>query len=246
MAEINDKIEQFIGVGREHVLQIMSLHCEKDSLHSLSEYKKLLIAALIDRFSKSIYPRIGHRQRYVRFLRQFADWKDCDRLSLTHLSALMRKLPDPEFQEIREEAMKRIATWTKSPVPITNDPFVSEVIKKWPQKKDYKEPSSDVSIDSLCHASLFYTYRCSLAHELMAPGFSWDAIDEDYPYYIHGSDNFDKEWKERWLLVYPLHFFKSIADSCLRSLEKYLKHNQLDPYETQTFGEYWLESLKGD
>jgi hypothetical protein len=243
MPTITEKIDDFLGKGRRVISQIMDIQSNVSPSSDLSEYKKLLLAAHLDGYSHLIYPRKGSRDRYVRFIVKFGKWPDAERLSLIHLSELLRRTPEPEFEDLRKEVKRRIALWTTSPFLLCNDPNISEIARYWPQDKDLKEPLLGVCIDKLRHASLFYTYRCSLAHSLRAPGFQWDSIDQDEPYYVSGIDNFDQEWKERWLLVYPLRFFHRMALNCMDSLETYLKSNEIDPYIMSSFGEFWLESL---
>jgi len=255
MPSNSEKIDDFLSKGRTVIDHIMSIESNTAPPSTLREYKKLLIAAHIDGYSRLIYPRRAPRDRYVRFVERFAKWTDADRLSLIHLYELLRKSPDPEFENLRKDVMRRMALMnncggesdptklTKSPTSITNDPKISEIIRKWPQDKDLKEPLEGIIIDSLKHASLFYTYRCSLSHELIPPGFQWDVIEKDHPYYIHSGEMVGNEWKHGWVLIYPLGFFHLVASNCLSSLDTYLKSNDLDPYTMRSCGDFWLESL---
>ena len=245
MPTVIEKIERFIGYGRNQIEQILCLDGLDKSPLPLYEYKKLLLAALIDRYSRYAYPREQPRARYMAFLKAFGNWQSFDRVCLTHLAELLRKCPEPEFQNLRAYVQQQLASWRDGDVIlISRDPRASEVGNHWPQGKCFKEPISGVTPDRLTHGSLFYAYRCSLAHELSAPGFTWDMLDRDEPFYISGVENVSgTEWNQRWELVYPLGFFTSISRECLSSFESYLKDNLIDPYELTRKGEFWIDTM---
>lgn len=243
MPDIVEIIDDFVGKRRTVIDKIMSVQSGSATADDIAEYQKLLLAAHIDGFSSLVYPRKSARERYVRFILHFGNWADAERISLVHLAELMRRAPEPEFQKLRDEVKSRMTAFTTSPMYLSRDPHVSEIVRLWPQDKEFKEPLLGVTIDTLRHASLFYSYRCSLAHELQAPGFQWDALHLDKPYYIKSLDKLKYDWKQRYLLVYPLPFFHQMATQCLDSLAVYLKSNEINPYAFRTSGEFWLESL---
>ena len=247
MPPINDIIENFINFGRSEIAQIMTLN-GTERPQPIHEYQKLLFSALIDSYAGYAYPRKNPRERFLAFIRQHGAWPDHDRVSLTHLSELLRRSPEPEFQKLRTDVRARIAKWHKgSIIHLASDPTVSEIASLWPQDKDFKEPLLGITMDRLTHASLLYAYRCSLVHELKSPGFSWHIMENhNEPLYVSGNANITSEWIERWSLVYPLPFFGKLATQCLTNFERYLKANKLDPYGLRTRGEFWLESLNAN
>jgi hypothetical protein len=245
MADLNDKISHFISYGRDAVGQIMQLDGPNNAPLPIYEYRKLALAALIDGYSRYLYPRKGSRERYVAFVRQCGNWPNADRVSQTHLLALLRRSPEPEFDSLRAHVRENVAGWKSGDfIPLDRDPTLAGVCQRWPKAKDYREPLAGVKTERLTHASLLYAYRCSLAHEMKAPGFSWDVSDRDEPFYISGSDNLENgEWKERWMLVYPLALFRMLVLNCLSGLEAHLMASEIDPYELRKTGEFWIESL---
>lgn len=187
MHTVIEKVKRFIEYGRDQIEQILSLNGPDKSPLPLYEYKKLLLAALIDRYSRYAYPRQQPRARYLAFLKAFGNWESFDRVCLTHLAELLHKSPAPEFQGLRAYVQQQLTSWPDGKIiPISQDPRAGEVGNHWPQGKCYKEPISGVTLEKLTHGSLFYAYRCSLAHELSAPGFTWDMFDSDEPFYISG------------------------------------------------------------
>lgn len=245
MADLNDRISHFIDYGRDAVGQIMQLNGPNNTPLPIYEYRKLALAALIDGYSRYLYPRKSSRERFVEFVRKCGNWPNADRVSQTHLLALFRRSPEPEFDDLRAHIREKVASWKSGEfIPLDRDPTLDEVCQHWPKEKDYREPLAGVTTERLTHASLLYAYRCSLAHEMRAPGYSWDATECEQPVYISGSDNLDnREWRERWMLVYPLAFFRTLTLNCLACLDAHLKASEIDPYELRKTGEFWIESL---
>ncbi len=65
------------------------------------------------------------------------------------------------------------------------------------------------------------------------------------PYY-HGMTHLDhagREVNESWERVYPLGFFKVLAETCLQNLKAYLEQNALNPYSFYEFGTLWKRDL---
>ena len=239
MAELKSDIELFMSFFRKQFNIINSAEFQENS----SLYKKILIVGLIDTLSKSIYPRKGNRDRFVSFVRNFCDWKSCERISLPHLVRLLVKVPDTEFSQLREFAFTHADKWHEGgEISIDKDPDYREVQKYWPKDKEYTKPIEDVQLESLKHVHLFYTYRNSLIHELRKPGYGMEHESDKEPYYHSMTHIAEKETNSREL-VYPLGFFKSICEESLTNIEKYYIDNRINPYDSFTFGSYWLEEL---
>jgi len=230
--------EKFINFFRRQLEVIDSAQfAEKGSL-----YKKVLLVGVIDALSKTIYPRKGsNRDRFVSFIRYFAKWKNCERISLPHLVRLLEKVPDTDFSELRKFALPRLAEWADGEVIyLDKDPDYSEVQRLWPRDKEYTKPLEHLQLDSLRHVHLLYSYRNSLIHEMRKPGYGMEFPDDEEPFYgsmLHGKDG------NTWELVYPLKFFLSVCNRVLTGLESYYSENRINPYDYFAFGTYWIEDL---
>ena len=55
--------------------------------------------------------------------------------------------------------------------------------KLWPKGKEYTTPVLNVQLSSLQHATLLYTYRNVLIHEMRKPGYGMDLGDIKVPFY---------------------------------------------------------------
>ena len=242
--DINAMIENFVNYGRSEISQIVQLQGPQNSPKPLYEYKKVLLAAVIDSHARCVFPRGSNRERFVEFMRKFSGWAEIDHVSLTQLEGIIQHLPGSDFGSLRKYVEESIATWRSgSLIPLSQDPPLQEILPRWPKREEHGDPLGRLPLEHLTHGHLFYTYRNSLVHELRAPGYSWDMIDREEPSYMGGVNNLDGGVKDRWLLVYPLAFFVKVCLQSLTNLERYLKAGGIDPYQSYTFGEYWIERL---
>ena len=178
----------------------------------------------------------------MSFIRNFAGWDECDRISLPHLIRLLEKVPDPEFSEVRNFAYSQYDQWSHDQfLQLDRDPLFDDIKQRWP--KSFPKPLEDVQPEHLQHCNLFYRYRNSLIHELREPGYGMDFRDRDYPfYYTLGSKDLGSD-EQNWELVYPLDFYKKIVETALTNLEAYYVKQRIDPYSCFTFGSCWIEEL---
>ena len=237
MKKHDEDSEKFIGFFRRQLEVIDSAQfVEKGNL-----YKKVLLVGVIDALSKTISPRKGNRDRFVSFIRHFAQWKDCERVSLPHLVRLLEKVPDTDFSELRRFALSRFAKWAEGEeIYLDKDPDYSEVQKLWPKEKEYTKPLENLQLESLRHVHLLYSYRNSLIHEMRKPGYGMEFPDDEEPFY---GSMLQGEKQNTWELAYPLKFFLSVCKQSLTALETYYSENKINPYDYYAFGTYWIEDL---
>lgn len=240
--KLNENIDRFIDHFSKQVNRISSISCEDSET-----FKKSLFCSLIDALSRSIYPKKHPRDRFVSLINRFSMWAHRDYVSLTHLVRLLQLVPDPAFERLRRYATQKIEDWPNSweLIYLDKDPPRCEVDQHWPSIKEYKTPIQNVTIESLTHRELLYTYRNSLVHELRSPGYGMEFGDENEPFY-HELSNIDGAGTpqvETIELVYPVAFFEKISSNILQHLSEYLKVNQLNPYDYYNFGTYWIEGL---
>ena len=68
----------------------------------ISTLRKICLIAVLDALAKAIYPTRGdNRTRFTQLIERFGDWEHCRYISLPHLSELLRRSPDPGFEDIR-------------------------------------------------------------------------------------------------------------------------------------------------
>ena len=253
-----DRIEFLLKRFRNHLARIDRLKVQESTgqqAYFEGMYKKVIYVALLDALSRAVYPnKRTNRRNLIRFLENFCEWPDCDRVSFPHLTRLLQLRPQPDYQRLREFAVSENATkWQPfgKPVYLTADPTFGEIRNLWPNPKDSKEGdgkmvSDEIHLEDLQHTNLFYQYRNSLVHGLkpMEDGpIPFDEIEE--PYYVHSAvlgDSWEKI-ADSWDLVYPLSFFRRICTTAVGNLEKYLQANRLDPFGNVAYTTYWLDQL---
>ncbi len=239
------EIERFVVHFRGHLDRIASLPVE---CVSTLLYQQILYVTVLDAVAKSVYPRLGNRARMVSFLRKFSEWHEGERVSLPHLVQLLKRVPDPAFEGLRTFAIEEFEKWPVHKgeiVTIDIDPDFEVIRKKWPVKKEHRVPLEKVSLESLQHAQLFYTYRNNLVHELRQPAFGMDLSETHKPHYHLVSDlrAGHTAGSKTVALVYPVAFFRGLCDTCLSNLSAYMVRNNLNPYESYVFGNYWISDL---
>jgi hypothetical protein len=241
MNEIAESISTYIGHFRSHLSAIEKLQAAEHTVH----YRKLLYVAALDALAKGIYPRKEcNRERQVAFLERFSRWKDLHRVSLPHLSRLLAKTPDPAFAKLRRYVRDELSKWphgiSGSP---SQDPDIKAVKRHWPSDKEHRYPLEGVALESLQHVHLWVTYRNSLVHEFRSPGHGYEFPSDEPSYIGEFKGEVADESSVIRLLNYPVGFFCKIAGTCLENVETYLLENQINPYSSYIFGDYFLDAL---
>jgi len=240
--KIIEDIDFFFNYLDSHLSSISEIKCSKN----VDLYKKLVYMAFIDLLSRIVFPKKSPRDRVISVLKRFSKWNNGYNVSLPHLLRFLSKTPDPAFEGLRLYVKTKFKSWSSGElVTLDRDLDYEETKKLWPQEKEYKIPIEDVSLDSLTHFHLFYSYRNSLVHELRPPSTSFDREHHQEPFYMHLT-NFDAELKPKehhWVLNYPIKFFDNISRTLHKEIKEYFVKNEINPYDLFIFGEYWLESL---
>lgn len=233
-------IDQFLSFFEEKIDEIKGINTPKSG----KLFQKILYVSLLDALSKTVAsPKKGNRERLVSLIRVFAKWDKCDRISLPHLVRMLQKVPDPEFAELREYVFCLFDTWPVGTLLyLDKDPTFDDIKKLWPL--NLSKPLENLNLESFQHVNLFYSYRNSLVHELREPGYGMEVHNSDEPFY-HSMQAPQDIGTERctWELVYPVGFYNKICSTSISELREYYLKNRIDPYESFTFGSYWVEVL---
>jgi hypothetical protein len=228
----------------------------KTRLKRLDEYdlhvedrllKKNIVVSILDAISRvTSNPSDGNRERFTAIVAHFGQWPDHSRVSVPHVSYLLRHLRAPAFEGARQFIAKSVKENLHGGfVPLSSDPELDSVKKLWPVPAEQKL-IGQLSLSSFTHLNLLYQHRNSLVHELREPGYGmeFDAT-QDEPFY-HGMTSVGDEGSpaEQGLeLVYPLRFFFCLADRVVSNVEIYLRKNSINPYSAYKFGSSWISEL---
>lgn len=241
---IEDNIILYIDYFRKHV-QLVEDHCPKSrdgDLHS-----RILYSAILDAISTPLFSQRTNRERMVSLINRFCDWPESERVSLSHLSKLVRTKTESVIQDLRNFSIRNMSQWIRGEVVLlSRDPLFSEVEGIWPQSNGKPILIDGVKLNQLQHCHLFYSYRNGLVHEFKTSGYHAELFDKDEPHYIqvteHRNEN-SRDLERTWQLQYTASFFKRLCTSALSNLEIYLRQNQIDPVAKLVPNKYWIREL---
>jgi len=244
---IEEKVEEFVGHFRAQINFIAGLRSDGSSTEL---YKQILYVCVLDTLSKAIYtnPKQTNCERFVSFVNKFAKWNDATRISLTHLVQLLKFNPNPDFENLRIYAASEFKKWPVLAGAIRNidiDPDFNLIKSKLSIDKKLCTPTGNVSLESLQHCHLLYTYRNNLVHEFNKLGYGWELANNNDPHYhlLSKLNEYNELVPSSVELVYPTAFLHQLCKNSLDSFEDYMKRNGLNPYDYYIFGTYWIKEL---
>ena len=202
-------------------------------------YKKLLFVAMLDTLARAKHPDTpSNKQRFMKLIDDCSDWTNRTRIGLPLLSLNLSPIV---VSELRDQVRERLAEWDYGKIyDLSVDPQEPELAqgaRTEPEKK---------AIQNSRHADLLYIYRNHLVHEFREPGSGMEMNQRRIEPYYHGMthlDNMGRSVTESWELVYPLGFFKLLAESCLANLKDQFEQNEINPYSSYEFGTLWKAHL---
>lgn len=198
-------------------------------------FRKILYFIILDTLSKCAYPKINrNNERFVKFIDNFANWKDCNRISAYQLSFYLRTQIEG-FTQLKTQIEPFIKTWKIGDiVRPEKEPFISDLTFESQDRR---------KIEEFTYKALLWKYRCFLIHEFREPGCPMEiSNDSSTPYYIgvnhiNEQDAPDKTWE----LTFPLDLIKNLLLKSLETLEEYCKKEGINPYHSYKFSSSWFE-----
>jgi hypothetical protein len=241
---IENNITDYISYFRRQLKLVgdYGSNTQDGELHS-----RILHITILDAISRVVFTKETNRDRIVKFVGDFCDWPESNRVSLSHLYKLVINKKENEYSPLRNFVIDSMSRWIPAEkILLTRDPIISEVEQLWPQANGKLLGIDGVCINWLQHSQLLYTYRNNLIHEFKIPGRHVELWDEDQPYYTslieYKNDNF-RDVKQSWELQYTAKFFNRLCESGLSNLYIYLTKNAIDPFTTIDWGNYWIREL---
>ena len=237
---LEKQIEKYISFYLETLQEIRTISTKSQEL-----FCHILYLGLLDALSKSVYPHKGPRDRVTSLILRFGNWPHATRVSLIHLLQLLKKYPDPDFEQLRIFTMELIqkSNIKHNPISIDVDPEYEEVRAKWPKTISTELPGG-IKLEYLKHINLFYSLRNSIIHEMRKLGEGFDIGTHSEPYYINILNiELSLDTYESIELVYPLKFLDNICNNCIQGVNNYLIANSLNPYDYYESGTFWLPDL---
>jgi hypothetical protein len=238
---MNDKkIEKYISYFMDRMSEIKSLSTTSESL-----FRRILYFGLIDTLSKSVYPHKNNHARITSLVLRFGEWPNAQKVSTIHLLQLIRKIPDPDFEQLRNYGKQLLSTMALEvrECSIEKDPEYEDIRSKWPKSFSGDLPGG-IRLDSLQHINLLYALRNSIIHEMRSLGKGFEIGKHSDPYYISLLNiESEQDAYESIELVYPTLFIEKISNNCINGVRSYLLANDLNPYDYFEQGTYWIPDL---
>lgn len=242
MQSVDNKIDNFISYFRAQ----LKIICELDS--SLHTYKSILCMSLLDAIFKSIYPEETHKAKFIGGMEKFSSWEESDRVSIFHIMEVLKIETDPIFKTLKRYLEDKIFDFEEQLRSSLSCTLIADVDPPWGDIEPFlpeilsDNPKIVKSIESCQHKFLFYECRNILIHELRRPGRPIEEMVEGEPayyitFYTSGSNGFEYQ------LVYPTKWLEAKCDKIISNIENYLRTNNIDPYLSYKFGEYWIPAL---
>lgn len=239
-----ENIDQFVSFFRDRLDEIGQINV----LYA-HQYRKMLYLSAVDALARVRYPKeTSNQKRFTEFVGEFSKWPDSQRISLPHLDKLLQNADDPQFSALREFVRSKMSQWKSGKVYSldTVDPNIKDMEQLWPKLKEGEDAKlAGLRLNCLTHVRLLYACRNVLMHEFRAPSAD---LSSSGPCYVNqlNISYLGGPKTNVWTLSYPASFIKTLTTNCLDNLEVYLRLNQMDPYDSFVFGDYWLDALNRD
>jgi hypothetical protein len=234
---LQEGIDSYIQAMKDIQKSINQLQGER----FLKNHQKTLLFSLLETISNGVYgDRYRNTDRFKRFIMEFCEWEDAEKVSLQQLALLLENTQEHEFQKLKKHVSKGIERYP----PASATPFCCDYSLKEIKDLMPKGITSIMGVDihTLTHVNLLWKYRNSLVHEARSID-SQELFDEvDYPHYVHFTMlEKDGQW-EVWKISYPIQFFNNLIEKALVSLREKLIEMEHDPRSNYDFGELWVKS----
>ena len=197
-------------------------------------YKKSLVMSAIDtlaglRFTKENYRELNqqNKKRFVRFIAEFADWKNGPFISVPYLFEQMarRDLKENDLYEyLHDRLLVHEEDGEGTSLHIEDiDVLAIELFEL--AKTEYEEQL----ILKSQHYSLFYEYKNCKTNTLNESGGVMETFQYAHPNYYSG-DKSEYHGLIQWQLSYPLAHFNSLFGQSLKNMRKYFIKADINPY----------------
>lgn len=240
---IQENIKQFSGYFKNELERLKCFAGDPNSCEWQTsdgdrkrEYVKTLILTLLDGLSMIWNPNGKKpRVRFIQFIEKFTSWSDGNRVSTLLLFRRLDKenlVNGPLFNFLRQKLnkMDRLDNGTSYGISDKISETDQEPIDELPNTlKGYAiSEKEEELIEDYQHFELLYSCRNYLIHEYRSPG-GWGIPCEsrEAPCYFYRRSKSEGTWQ----LGYPLSFFFRLANEAIDNFGKYLKENNIDPYD---------------
>ena len=227
-------IDKFILFFRKEI------ECIK--LYNSELHQKILYVALLDTLARVVYSPHNPSERFKKFIRNFSEWKDMDRVSVIQLKHRLDATLD-SVAKGNSRLYIHVCQRNENFFPTANDVSIDELFD--PISKLAQDKTEQNAITQSRYIELLYTYRNKLIHEYIEPGHAHELDGDDSAFYHSETlielqkDLSEVKCTNKWQLCFPVAMFEKLCNTCLDNLHKHLIANRIDPYSKFDFGDNW-------
>ncbi|MCK5612213.1 hypothetical protein KAR91_60640 [Candidatus Pacearchaeota archaeon] len=184
-------------------------------------YKKTLLLSMLDAMAGFRFPKMKNRKRFIRFVKDYANWDDGRLISVPFLSDRLSS-ENSSDNKLAEHLKSKLSELSPEDCDAKNANIVDESLEAL-LSLTISESKNDILYYQ--HYAILYRYRNHLVHEAIEPGGAMEFYDKNDAYYESYINDL------RWFLVYPLALLKQICRQCIGGLQQYLIDNQIVPHD---------------
>ncbi|WP_124082540.1 hypothetical protein [Pseudomonas aeruginosa] len=255
------KVSRFIEFNRLMIKSAIQDH----NLDHQGVPAKVLLCSILDSLSKSRFSGVlSNGKRFISMLDACSDWEEKDHVSLLHLARAFEIEPheSSDFSEakvwISQQMERRFRLSNRLlsvQMKIANDPSMGSVLERWPKNSDGSPKAlGGLNLSKIQHKSLLWSYRNSLVHEYRIPGRGAERrLGQDSSAYyqqVSAVEGLDLEnglrFSNRWELIYPTGFFRSLAEHVLQRVAEFHLLNGSCPFAAYSQGSYWIPAYNDE
>jgi hypothetical protein len=239
MIEVIQRLEEFCKL---HMDGISRINVGNDSLTKV--YQKTQYACLLDVMGKAAFPHFSkmNRNRFLSVIESLCAFPDSNRISIPHLHHQANTKNVPKLNSLKTYARGEVSKWSDGDlITLDRDPQLQDLLQQFPNLVRVEREH----LEKLQHKSLIYSYRNGLVHEARMVGHAVQFSSDEIPYYISLSDldlsnGTAKMGSSRWILVYPILFFKKLCIDALDNLPAFLRQRNINPLDAFSLNDYFL------
>jgi hypothetical protein len=230
-------IAKFCDAFEEQVSAINHLKAEsvpEKDINHIQLYKKSLVMSAIDtlaglRYTKENYKGLNqqNKNRFVRFIAEFAEWKSGPLISVPYLFEQLasRDLNETELYAYLYDRLVKHEEDDEDACLHIEDVDVLAVQLFELAKTEYEEQL----ILKSQHYSLFYEYKNCKTNSLSESGGVMETFQYAQPNYYPGKKSEHHDLIQ-WQLSYPLAHFNGLFNQSLHNMRKYFIKADINPY----------------
>jgi hypothetical protein len=233
---IAESVDQFCTYFERQLEIISHIEVDRSAIpgfavedYQVRFYRKALLIAGLDtlagiRFPKANYSQLNrsNRERFIRFVKEFADWPHGNFVSLPFLKDQLTRYGLGTTQ-LGTHVSRKVADSNVEAGGYLSISKIDEPLDKLLTLAGTEREEEAIADQQ--HHSLLYRYRNYLLHEWREPGSSMEVGSPQTEPYYHGIVG-----DPRWHLVYPMQLFMKLFANCISRFKQYLIDKSIDPY----------------